>query len=84
MYSEITRISKTEIRKGSKMNQIHLEFIKAKRIELGFSHEYMAFELGLSDKSQYWKREKGEYSFKLEELPKLAKVFECDIANFFV
>lgn len=43
----------------------------------------MATELGFKHASTYLKYERGDYSFKAEQLPKLAKLLRCDVTDFF-
>ncbi|SFC53014.1 helix-turn-helix transcriptional regulator [Bacillus sp. UNCCL81] len=65
------------------MTPINLKIIKNKRIEKGISLEEMANLLGLANGSVYYKREKGHYKFRPDELPILAHTLDCDIVNFF-
>lgn len=65
------------------MNAINLKFIKDMRTQNNITLLQMSEELGFKNASTYLKYESGEYSFKAEMLPILAKVFSCDIANFF-
>ena len=62
---------------------VNLTLIKKVRGEKGFTQQYMAQELGLKDKSKYSRRENGEYSFQLEELPKLVEVLEIPYEKIF-
>lgn len=65
------------------MNAINLKFIKDMRTQNNLTLLQMSEELGFKNASTYLKYESGEYSFKAEMLPILAKVFSCDIVNFF-
>ena len=65
------------------MNAINLKFIKDMRIQNNLTLMQMSEELGFKNASTYLKYENGEYAFKAEMLPILAKVFNCDMANFF-
>lgn len=60
-----------------------LEYIKKRRKELKISMKQMAAELGFKHASTYLKYERGEYSFKAEQLPVLAKILNCDVSDFF-
>lgn len=64
--------------------ELNLKFIKKKRKEKGYSLEYMAKIVGLSNASQYYKYECGDYKLKAEMLPQLAKILGCKIENFFI
>lgn len=61
---------------------LDLKFIKTKRKEKGYSLQYMAKALGLSNASQYYKYEIGYYKLKADMLPLLAKILNCNIENF--
>jgi transcriptional regulator with XRE-family HTH domain len=65
------------------MKHLDLNYIKSRRIQLALSHEEMAKNLGFADSSTYWKYENGNYKFKAEQLPILAKSLKCKITNFF-
>lgn len=65
------------------MQIFNLEFIKKRRQELGLSLQEAADAMGMKNASTYLKYENGIYSFKAEQLPKLADVLKCDIKNFF-
>jgi transcriptional regulator with XRE-family HTH domain len=43
----------------------------------------MAESMGLKNASTYMKYEKGEYSFRAEHLPILAKTLNCEIQDLF-
>ena len=60
-----------------------LGYIKKRRKELKISMKKMAAELGFKHASTYLKYERGEYSFKAEQLPILAKVLQCKISDFY-
>ena len=60
-----------------------LGYIKKRRKELKISMKKMATELGFKHASTYLKYERGEYSFKAEQLPILAKVLQCKISDFY-
>ena len=65
------------------MAQFNLEFIKTRRQELGISTEQMARSLGFQNYSTYWKYENGQYRFKADTIPLLAKILQCEPQNFF-
>ncbi|AQS55627.1 helix-turn-helix domain-containing protein [Novibacillus thermophilus] len=62
---------------------INLVFVKNKRQKLGITLQEMAFELGFKNASTYRKYENGDYSFKANHLPILAKKLNCQINDFF-
>jgi transcriptional regulator with XRE-family HTH domain len=66
------------------MIQINLDFIKKRRLELGYTNQIMAEKLGFKNASNYYKYETGEYSFKASMLPVLSKILNCDMKNFFI
>lgn len=65
------------------MKQLNLDYIKARRIELGLSLQEVANKLGFKNASTYLKYENGDYLFKAETLPALATILNCEIENFF-
>lgn len=65
------------------MKQLNLNYVKARRIELGLSLQEVANELGFKNASTYLKYENGDYLFKAEILPSLATILKCKIENFF-
>lgn len=65
------------------MYKVNLELIKEKRKEKGYSLKKMADLMGFSDKAKYYRREAGEYSFKPEELPHVAKLLNIPISKIF-
>lgn len=60
-----------------------LAYIAKRREELGVSQASMAERMGFSNASVYLKYERGEYKFKAEMLPTLAKALNCEVENFF-
>lgn len=60
-----------------------LEYIVKRREELSLSQASMAQKMGFSNASVYLKYEKGEYKFKADMLPRLAKALKCKVKNFF-
>lgn len=65
------------------VNKFNLAFIKDRRKELGLTNQQMATELGYRNGSTYHKYESGDYLFKAEKLPVLAKALNCSIEDFF-
>ena len=65
-------------------NHLDLDFIKKRRKELNISLQSMALSLGFKNASTYLKYERGDYSFKAEHLPQLAKELNCNMENFFI
>ena len=62
---------------------INLQLIQKKRKEQGYSLQEMADLLGLKTRSEYFKRENGDYRFKSVELPALAKALKVPMSYFF-
>lgn len=62
---------------------MNLKLIKDKRIEKGYSCEYMAREIGLKERALYYKRETGEYKFKVSEIPTLIKILDLNYEKIF-
>lgn len=60
-----------------------LQYIARRREELGLTQADMAHKMGFSNASVYLKYEKGDYKFKADMLPKLAKALNCKLKNFF-
>lgn len=65
-------------------NSVNLEYIAARRKELGFTQGTMAEKLGMSCAPVYNKYEKGIYKFKAEIVPLLARTLQCEITNIFL
>lgn len=65
------------------MQELNLEFIKKRRLELKKTMQEMADYMGMKNASTYLKYENGDYAFKAEQLPKLAKALKCRITDFF-
>jgi transcriptional regulator with XRE-family HTH domain len=63
--------------------KIKLDFIKTKRLEMGYSLQDMAEILDFRNASTYMKYEIGEYQFKANHLPPLAVKLNCEIEDFF-
>ncbi|BCK40591.1 helix-turn-helix domain-containing protein [Streptococcus pyogenes] len=60
--------------------------VKAERIAKGYTQDYMAKQLGWSDRARYAKRENGFVSFDADELAKVAEILgisKDDIGIFF-
>lgn len=62
---------------------MNLAFIASRRNELKLSQEKMANKLGFANASVYCKYERGEYKFKADILPALAKALKCKVKDFF-
>lgn len=65
------------------MKKLNLEYMRNRRLELNLSQQYLANELGFKNASTYLKYENGDYAFKADMLPLLAKILKTDIKNFF-
>ncbi|EGP5037748.1 helix-turn-helix transcriptional regulator [Enterococcus faecium] len=65
------------------MYQVNLELIKERRKTKGYSLKKMSDFMGFNDKAKYYRRETGEYNFKPEELPYLAKLLDIPLAKIF-
>ncbi|EAC4425291.1 XRE family transcriptional regulator [Listeria monocytogenes] len=63
--------------------KVNLNFIKQKRISLGYSQKEMADMMGFKNASTYSKYENGDYKIKAEMLPVLAKILKCNMKKFF-
>lgn len=63
--------------------EVDISLIKKSRLKLGITQQVMAEKLGLEDKSKYSRRESGEYSFKLIELPLLSDILGIPYEKFF-
>ncbi len=63
--------------------EFNLEFIKARRKEMGMTLQEMAEALGMKNSSNYMKYENGDYAFRAAHLPVLAEKFKCEVENFF-
>ena len=66
-----------------KSKSFNLSFIKKRRLELDKTMQEMADSLGMKNASTYLKYETGFYSFKADQLPKLAKTLQCRVQDFF-
>lgn len=65
------------------MPRLDLKYIKERRNKLDLSQQEVANKLGFKNASTYLKYENGSYQFKADMLPKLAKILETNITNFF-
>ena len=63
---------------------LNLKLIRQKRKDKHITLQEMAEVMGLKNASTYMKYEKGEYSFRAEHLPLLAKTFGCTIQDLFL
>lgn len=66
-----------------KLQSLNLKEIKDKRIKLGISLQEMADLLGFKNASTYLKYEKGQYSFKANQLPLIVEKLECTLEDLF-
>lgn len=76
---------KKQIKRGASVAVDYLR-VKAERIARGYTQDYMAKQLGWSDRARYAKRENGFVSFDADELAKVAEVLgisKDDIGIFF-
>ncbi|MEH6901386.1 MULTISPECIES: helix-turn-helix domain-containing protein [Bacillus] len=62
---------------------LDLKFVKSRRNVKQINLQQMARALGFKNASTYMKYETGEYAFKANHLPILAKELDCDIKDFF-
>jgi len=65
------------------MKKLNLNLIYKKRKDKQITLQEMAEIMGLKNASTYMKYEKGEYSFRAEHLPVLAKTLNCEIQDLF-
>jgi len=65
------------------MKGLNLEFISKRRLELNITLQEMAEALGFKNASTYMKYEKGEYAFKANQLPIIAKMLQCHAEELF-
>lgn len=65
------------------MKAVNLQFIQKRRQELGLSLQEMAEHIGFKNASNYMKYERGEYAFKADHLPILAKHLQCELEDIF-
>lgn len=65
------------------MNKINLKFINCRRVELDITLQKMATYLGFKNASTYMKYEKGDYAFKADHIPVLAKKLDCEMDKLF-
>jgi len=65
------------------MQELNLERVKRLREERGYSQQQMADMLGMKDKSNYNRYEKGIYVFNADFVPKLAAVLEVPMEYLF-
>lgn len=65
------------------MKKLNLKLIRQERKAKQITLLEMAEKMGLKNASTYMKYEKGDYSFKAEHLPILAKTLDCKIQDLF-
>ncbi|WP_089607426.1 helix-turn-helix domain-containing protein [Bacillus cereus] len=66
------------------MEKLNLDFIQNRRLELEITLLELARVLGFKNASTYMKYEKGNYTFKANHLPVIAKVLDCKIEDLFL
>lgn len=66
------------------MFRLNLQLIKETRKKKGYSIQYMSDSMGFNDKSKYYRRETGEYNFRSEEIPLVAKILGIPIEKIFI
>lgn len=64
--------------------KVNLPLIKKMRADKEFNINQMAEFLNLSNGSQYWKRENGDYNFKISELPILSEKLNIPFDELFL
>ncbi len=62
---------------------MNLDFIQNRRLELDITLLELAKVLGFKNASTYMKYEKGNYTFKANHLPLIARVLDCKIEDLF-
>ncbi|MEM5623568.1 helix-turn-helix transcriptional regulator [Bacillus thuringiensis] len=65
------------------MEKLNLDFIQNRRLELDITLLELAKVLGFKNASTYMKYEKGNYTFKANHLPLIARVLDCKIEDLF-
>ncbi|MDC6155679.1 helix-turn-helix transcriptional regulator [Bacillus albus] len=65
------------------MEKLNLDFIQNRRLELDITLLDLAKVLGFKNASTYMKYEKGNYTFKANHLPLIARVLDCKIEDLF-
>ncbi|MFC4768695.1 helix-turn-helix transcriptional regulator [Effusibacillus consociatus] len=65
------------------MRKINLSYIANRRNELNKTLQDLADALGFKNASTYMKYEKGDYAFKADHLPILAREINCSIDDLF-
>lgn len=65
------------------MTAFNLKYVADRRKMLGLSYQQMADLMGFKTHTNYMRYEKGEYTFDVDMLPRLATALRCDVKNFF-
>lgn len=65
------------------MSQLDLNVLKRKRLEKGYSMQYMAEALGFKTAASYLNYERGTSELRADMLPVLAKTLGCSIETFY-
>ena len=63
---------------------INLQYIVARRKELGLTQAEMAHKLGMNSAPAYNKYEKGFYKFNADVIPSLLDALQCGINDIFL
>ncbi|KAF0362562.1 helix-turn-helix transcriptional regulator [Pediococcus acidilactici] len=66
-----------------KPKRVNLERIKELREKNNLTKSKMAQLMGFKTTEKYSRRESGEYSFQVDELPVLSEIFHVKIEKFF-
>ena len=65
-------------------NTINVEYIAARRKELGLTQEELAKKIGMNSAPAYNKCEKGIYKFNADVIPALLNALQCRIDDIFL
>ncbi len=65
------------------MDKVNLEFVQRRRIALKLTLQDMAEALDFKHAANYMKYERGEYEFKANHVPVLAKKLNCSIEELY-
>ena len=66
------------------LSRVNVDYIAARRKELGLTQRDMAKALGMKSAPAYNKYEKGTYKFNAEVVPSLLKALQCGIDDIFL
>lgn len=62
---------------------INIELIKKKRLEKGYSSEDMSMMMGYEGANAYFRKEKGDRKFSLEDVSKVSDILGIPIQEIF-